>query len=47
MTALVLSYAVPGIQLLAGIYVAAVLFDLARAWRLAVLDLIDELDDRP
>lgn len=47
MTALILSYAVPALQIIAALYVGAVLFDLARAWRLAVLDLIDELDDRP
>lgn len=47
MTALVLSYAVPALQIIAAIYVAAVLVDLFRGWRLAILDLIDEMDDRP
>ena len=46
-TALVLSYAVPALQIIAAIYVGAVLIDLARGWRLAILDLIDEMDDRP
>lgn len=47
MTARIIAFAVPALQIIAALYVAAVLVDLFRGWRLAILDLIDEMDDRP
>lgn len=47
MTALVLSYAVPALQIIAALYVGAVLIDLARGWRAAIIAMIDAKDRRP